>query len=139
LKTAYPRAEIYFATKKRFAPLIQFHPAVTKVIPLTGGGLFMFLEHLMGIKALKPTMVLDLHDSLRTRWLRFFLGKAKVSIYEKESIQRRLLVKKLRAEPSRPTIQKYLKALESWGISSPSRVPCEVHVSQSAQKFATDY
>lgn len=139
LKEAYPRAEIYFATKERFASLVQFHPAVSKVIPLTGGGFFLFLKHLRSIKALNPTMVLDLHDSLRTRLLRIFLGKAKISVYEKEAVQRRLLVKKLQTKPNLPTVRKYLKALEKWGIFSPGPVPCEVHVSKFAQKFAADY
>jgi len=139
LKAAYPQAEIYFATKERFASLVQFHPAVSKVIPLTGGGFFLFLRHLRAIQALKPTMVLDLHDSLRTRLLRFFWGKAKISVYEKEAVQRRLLVKKIQTKPSIPTVRKYLKALEEWGVFSPGHVPCEVHVSKSAQKFAADY
>jgi heptosyltransferase-2 len=139
LKAAYPRAEIYFATKERFASLVRFHPAVTQVISLAGAGFFPFLKHLRAVQALKPTLVLDLHDSLRTRLLRIFLGKAKISVYEKEAVQRRLLTAHNNAKPSLPTVRKYLKALEKWGITSPGSVPCEVHVSKSAQKFAAGY
>ena len=139
LKAAYPQAEIYFATKERFASLVQFHPAVSKVIPLTGGGFFLFLKHLRAIQALKPTLVLDLHDSLRTRLLRLFLGQANVSVYEKESLQRRLIVRKNESKPSLPTVSKYLKALEKWGISSPVHPACQVRVSKSSPKFAMDY
>jgi heptosyltransferase II len=139
LKSAYPQASIYFATKDKFAPLVAFHPAVTQVISLAGGGFFIFLRHLWSLKSLKPTMVLDLHDSLRTRLLRLFLGKADVSVYEKEAIQRRLLVKKLQVKPSLPTVLKYLNALEKWGISSSSRVQCLVHLSREAQAFAAGF
>ena len=139
LKEAYPKAEIYFATKDRFTCLVAFHPAVSGVISLTGGGFFPFLNHLLSIIALKPTMVLDLHDSLRTRLLRIFLKKAKISVYEKEAVQRRLIVKKLQTKPSLPTIRKYLKSLETWGVLSLSRVQCRVHISKQAQEFAASY
>ena len=139
LKEACPQAEIYFATKDRFACLVAFHPAVSGVIALTNGGFFPFLNHLRSIIALKPTMVLDLHDSLRTRLLRVFLGKARISVYEKEGLQRRLIVKKIQTRPSLPTVQKYLKALETWGILSSLRALCRVHVSKQARKFAESY
>lgn len=84
-------------------------------------------------------MVLDLHDSLRTRLLRIFLGKVKLSVYEKEGVQRRQIVKKIQAKPSLPTVRKYLKALEIWGISSSLRIQCRVHISKQAQEFAVSY
>jgi len=139
LKDAYPQAKIYFATKDRFVCLVAFHPAVSGVISLTGGGFFSFLSHLRLIMALKPTMVLDLHDSLRTRLLRIFLGKAKLSVYEKEGVQRRQIVKKLQSKPGLPTVRKYLKSLETWGILPVTRVQCRVHISKQAQEFTESY
>jgi lipopolysaccharide heptosyltransferase II len=139
LEKAYPKAEIFYATKDRFASVVEFHPAVTRVIPLAGGGLILFLKHLSEIKSLQPTIVLDLHNSLRTRLIRLFLKKAVVSVYEKEAVQRRLIVKKLRVEPSLHTVHKYLKALEPLGILSSSPIRCQVHVSEISREFAENY
>jgi heptosyltransferase-2 len=139
LKKAYPEAEIMFATKCRFAPMVAFHPAVTRTILLNEGGFILFLKHLWEILSLNPMMVLDLHDSLRTKLIRFFLRKAVVSVYAKEAVQRRLIVKKLRTEPSLPTVRKYLKALEPWGIAAPFEMECRVHVSRDSQDFTEAY
>jgi heptosyltransferase-2 len=139
LKKAYPEAEIYFATKDRFAPMVAFHPAVSKVMTLNGGGLVPFLKHLLEILNLNPSMVIDLHDSLRTRLIRLLLRKAKISIYDKEAVQRRLMVRKLQLKPSVPTVLKYLKTLEPLGISTPSKIQCRVFVSKKAESFAADY
>jgi heptosyltransferase-2 len=139
LKRNYPKSEICYATKDRFTPVIEFHPAVSKVISLAGGGLIPFLQHLAEIRSFNPTIILDLHNSLRTRLIRLFLKKAVVSVYDKEAVQRRLIVKKLQHEPSLHTVRKYLKALEVLGIPSSASVRCEVHVSKVNQIFAQDY
>ena len=139
LKEAYPRAEIYFATKERYAALVAFHPALSGTITLKGGGIFFLARHLFEIFSLRPTHVLDLHNSLRTRLLRILFWKSKISVYQKEALQRRLLVKKKQTGPSLPTVRKYLKALEPWGILTPDHVPCLVHVSKPAREFAADY
>src|SRR5438270_549471 len=115
LHSAWPHAEVYFATKKQFAPAIQHHPALTRVIPLEGGGLLNLWKHVSEIRGVKPNLVLDLHDSLRTHLVDFFLKEAKTLVYDKEAVGRRLLVHKMRREPSLHTIQKYLKVLEPLG------------------------
>ena len=139
LWAGWANAEIYFATKKEFAPAIQHHPGLTGVFSLQGKGWLNFWTHLGEIRRLKPTLVLDMHDSLRTHILSRFLGDAKILIYDKEALGRRLLVKKIRKEPSLHTIQKYLKVLEPLGLPSPHRVPFEVYVSKKNQEFMKDF
>ena len=139
LEKAYPRAEIYFATKDSFTPAVEFHPAVTGVIALKGGGFFNFWAHLNAIRALKPTLVIDLHDSLRTHLILSFLTKAKILVYDKEAVHRRLLVKKIKEMPSLHTINKYLKVLEALDIKTPPQVNFEIHVSKESHQFFRDF
>ncbi|HEY5037975.1 MAG TPA: glycosyltransferase family 9 protein [bacterium] len=136
---AFPGAEIFFATKKEFAPVVKHHPALTRMILLEGKGFFNFWNHLGEIRQLKPTLVLDLHNSLRTHAISMFLKDAKLLVYDKESLERRLLVKKLRQEASLHTIQKYLKVLEPLGVFTPIRVPFEIHVSKKNKEFLKDF
>src|ERR1035438_9557305 len=109
LKAAFPGAQVYFATKPAFAPAIQNHPALARILYLKGSGFFNLWGHIREIRDLKPDLVLDLHDSLRTRIIASFLGKARVLVYDKDALRRRMLVKKLNLKPGLHTIQKYLR------------------------------
>lgn len=139
LLAAFPRALIYFATKARFAPVVQHHPALTRIVPLEGPGLPAFWSHLQELKALKPTLVLDLHDSLRTHIAQLFLKDAKILVYDKEAVRRRLLVKKWRQEPALHAVQKYLRVLEPLGIRPHAKIHFEIHVSKKDQSFLREF
>ena len=139
IKAASPKARIYFATKKQYAPAIQFHPALAGVIPLEGSGPLNLWDHIGKIKEIKPEIVLDLHDSLRTQIIGLFLRGAKTLVYDKDAVRRRLLVKKAVREPSLHTIHKYLKILEPLGIKPHLRINFEVHVSKSNQSFIREF
>jgi ADP-heptose:LPS heptosyltransferase len=139
LQAASPRAQIYFATLKEFAPVVQYHPAVTKVIPLEGKGFFDFWSHLSEIKRLEPTLILDLHDSWRSHLASLFLKNARLLVYEKDAIRRRLLVKRIGQAPSLHTIQKYLRVLEPLGIRPRMHVPFVIHVSKKDESFLREF
>ena len=135
----WPEAKVYFATKAAFAPAIQNHPALEAVVPLAGKGLFSLLAHAQELKALEPDLVLDLHDSLRTHILSFFLNRAKILVYDKEAVRRRLLVKKIGEAPALHTIQKYLKPLETLGVPIPSRIHFTVHIGKKDHSFLREF
>jgi heptosyltransferase-2 len=139
LAAAYPDAEIYYATKDRFAPAVAAHPALTKVFLLSGGGFWTFWRHLGQLLSTKPDLVIDLHDSLRTQLARSFFGKARVLVYDKEAVHRRLLVKKLKSEPSLHTVNKYLKVLDVLELPAPPKVEVEVHISKEKQTFLREF
>lgn len=139
IKAASPKAQIYFATKKNYAPAIQFHPALAGVIALEGSGPMNLWDHIGKIKNIKPEIVLDLHDSLRTQIISLFLRRAKTLVYDKEAVRRRLLVKKATNQPSLHTIHKYLKILEPLGIKPHLRINFEVHVSKGNQSFIREF
>ena len=139
LQAANPRSEVYFATKKKYAPVIQNHPFLTKVIPLEGPGLFSFLGHLGEIKKVDPILVLDLHNSIRTHLLGTFLRKPKWIVYDKDDIGRWRLVGKAGAGQSPHTILKYMKVLEPLGVRPHLQVKYEVHVSKNDQAYMRDF
>jgi heptosyltransferase-2 len=139
LLAAFPRAQIALATEKSYAPAIQNHPALTKVMTLQGKGIFAFWGHVQELRAFKPDWVLDLHDSIRSHLVGGFLRDAKVLIYDKEAIRRRLLVKKLQVQPSLHTIHKYLKILEPLGIKPHLRINFETPISKKGQSFLREF
>jgi heptosyltransferase-2 len=136
---AWPDSEIYFATKKNYAPVVASHPGLSGVIPLEGRGLGAFWGHLSRLRDLQPALVLDLHDSLRTRLFLLFLGKARVLVYDKEAVQRRLIVRKVRREESLHTIIKYLKVLEPLGFRPASRINFEIYAPKKSHSFVREF
>jgi len=136
---SFPDASIYFATKPAFAPAIQNHPALTAVIPLERRGLLGLWAHLRRLKEIKPDLILDLHDSLRSHLVAFFLNQSRVLVYDKEAVSRRLIVHRLRKAPSLHTIQKYLKPLEELGIAMPARVPFTVSVDRKGESYLREF
>jgi len=71
LKTAWPRTRVIFAVKERLAHLIAASPYVDEVFPLKADeGPIAFARRL---RALKVSVVLDLHNKLRSKILRALL------------------------------------------------------------------
>ena len=139
LLAAFPRSLVYYATKKAYAPLVENHPAVTRVLTLDGGGPFELWRHIGEIREFGPTLAFDLHDSLRTHLAALGLKKARLFVYDKEAVKRRLLVKKLGRQDSLHTIQKYLRVLEPLGVRPRTHVPFTLHVSKKAHQGMRDF
>jgi ADP-heptose:LPS heptosyltransferase len=139
LGAAFPRAQLFYATKSAYVPAIQNHPALKRILALTGSGFFNLWGHIQEIRDLKPDMVLDLHDSLRTRIISTFTRKAKFLVYDKEALRRRMLVKKLNHQPSLHTIQKYLRILEPLGIKPHLKIHFKVFDSRKDQSFLREF
>jgi ADP-heptose:LPS heptosyltransferase len=139
LLAAFPGARVYFATKKQYAPAIQHHPALAKVLTLKGSGFFNLWGHIQEIRNLNPNLILDLHDSLRTHIISRFVRKAKFLVYDKEAARRRMLVKKLHHEASLHTIQKYLRILEPLGVRPHLKIHFQIHDSKKDEAFLRDF
>jgi heptosyltransferase-2 len=136
---AWPETEIQFATKSAYVPVVAAHPGLNGVIPLEGKGWGAFFRHLSRLRAYRPDLVLDLHDSLRTHLLALFLRNARVLIYDKQAVHRRLLVRKASGGESLHTILKYLKVLEPLGFRPASRVNFEIYAPKRAQSFLREF
>jgi heptosyltransferase-2 len=136
---SWPNAQVYFATKSAYAPAVKHHPALTAVIPLEKKGLLGLWNHLRRLKDLKPDLVLDLHDSIRSHLAAFFLSSARILVYDKDAVNRRLLVHKLRGKPSLHTVQKYLKPLEELGLPIPGRAPFTVSIDRKGEHYLREF
>ena len=135
----WPDAQVFFATKPAYAPAVEHHPALTSVIPLGARGILGLIGHLRRLRELRPDLVLDLHDSIRSHLAGFCLGRSRILVYDKDAVNRRRLVHKLAGKPSLHTVQKYLKPLEALGVAIPARVPFTVAVDRKGQNYLRDF
>lgn len=87
LKKALPATEIHFLTKKKFAGLLEFNPYLTKTHSL--GDSLSEISH--ELKKENFDLIIDLHSSLRSRWLSLLLNKPVLGV-RKGSLSKWLLV-----------------------------------------------
>ncbi|MDZ7724032.1 MAG: glycosyltransferase family 9 protein [candidate division KSB1 bacterium] len=75
LRQTYPRADIGFAIKEQFAPLLQHNPHINRMHTLKSGGTFKNLKSLKSeIRSHDYDVVIDIHNNLRSRYTRAGLG-----------------------------------------------------------------
>ncbi len=121
VRQAYPNAQIDFLTNQEFTDLVRHNPHISNVITYdkkTGfAGLYALKKQLM---AEKYDWIIDLHNSLRSRFLRLFskiISDVKeISVYEKPYIARKLLInfrKDIYPKPYKKVLLKYFDALYS--------------------------
>ncbi len=119
VRQAYPNAQIDFLTNQEFTDLVRHNPHISNVITYdkkTGfAGLYTLKKQLM---AEKYDWIIDLHNSLRSRFLRLFskiISDVKeISVYEKPYIARKLLInfkKDIYPKPYKKVLLKYFDAL----------------------------
>lgn len=112
LRKQYPRAEIHFLTKAKFKEAIEHHPVPDKIIFLKES----LAETVQWLQEQRYDMVIDLHDSLRSLFIRFQLN-AKKYVYPKGRWKRWLYLKTGIGKPDqRHIVQKYMAALKPLGM-----------------------
>ena len=123
LAEAYPSTQISFATRPKFGVFFYGLSNVT-VVPVDldnhykgFGGIFKLFSEL---RKLKPTLVVDIHDHLRTKLLRFFFNLIGVStiVFEKGRTEKRKAVRandKLRGQLTHTT-ERYHQAFKRIGL-----------------------
>lgn len=108
------QCEIHYLTKKAFAPLVSSNPYINKVWTAEVG-----LEALLSsLKAEKFDLIVDLHNNLRSRRVRFGLWKVPVVSYHKANLAKWLAVYfKLFRFPKEHIALRYLYALKKSGLT----------------------
>ncbi|HLB01225.1 MAG TPA: glycosyltransferase family 9 protein, partial [Bacteroidota bacterium] len=92
LRKQFPGARLDFLTKKRYADLLRWNADLSNVILLESdddGGLGQLRRK---IREIRYDLIVDLHNSLRSRYLRTFAGARSVRVVNKHAIRRSLLV-----------------------------------------------
>ena len=114
VRETFPQARISFLVKKEFASLVLHNPNIDQVIVFDkagGRGALKLLRKRVTIE--KFDWFIDLHNNLRTNYLKLFLRFPEVSTYSKQSLRRWLLVKfgKNAFREARPVYLRYFDAV----------------------------
>jgi heptosyltransferase-2 len=113
LKAHWPDARVSALVKPQFAPVLRGHPGVDEVLEFRG-----LSDALDRIRAGGFTHLLDLHATGRSWLIRRLSGVPNQAVYKKDALARRLFVAFGRSSPAlqRHTVDRYLEALEHWGV-----------------------
>ena len=114
IKTQLENAEVHYATKAQYQSILESNPYVDKVHLLKED-----LEELVvELKKEKYDVVLDLHNNLRTRILKWKLG-VRSHNFNKLNIEKWLMVNiKINKLPEVHIVDRYLETTKSLGIKN---------------------
>ena len=90
LRRRFPAARIDFLVKAEYAPLLAASPDVDRVLPFPGWGPASLLGLRRSVRAARYDLIVDIHDSLRSRVLTF--AAPGVVRYRKRRLPRFVLV-----------------------------------------------
>jgi lipopolysaccharide heptosyltransferase II len=93
LRHLNPEARIDFLVKSEYAELVRFNHHLSMVIELTSSGKEELKQLKQTIRDEKYDVIFDLHNSLRSRYLRTFSGARHVAVVNKRVFARFMLVK----------------------------------------------
>ncbi|MES2387417.1 MAG: glycosyltransferase family 9 protein [Bacteroidota bacterium] len=112
LRKAMPDAEIHFCTKKAFAGILAPNPNIDKLHLLDAD----MPDLIARLKAEQFDMVIDLHNNLRTRRIKWALG-VKACSYNKLNIQKWLYVNfRIDTLPKVHIVHRYLETLRKLNV-----------------------
>ena len=120
LRTASgPQARIDFVVKKEFAELVRYNHHLSVVHELDTDGGFASLQNLtVALRAEHYDLVVDLHDNLRTTYMRNFCGTREVVSVDKRHYERWQLVhlKRNIYEERIHVVDRYIEPLREFGV-----------------------
>ena len=93
LRMTYPQAQIDFLVKSEYVELVKFNRNLTKVIELESDEKEALVAVVKRIKSENYDVLLDIHNSLRSRYVRFFSGARYISVVNKRILARWALVR----------------------------------------------
>ncbi len=93
LRAAYPHADIDFLVKSEYADLLRSNPHLSSIIELKTGEHDELRSLKQQIRSRRYDLIIDIHNSLRSRFVRLFSGARSVRVIRKRAVVRFLLVK----------------------------------------------
>jgi ADP-heptose:LPS heptosyltransferase len=105
-------AEVHFLTKKNFEKILFPNPYIDRVFSIEKH----IKEVINNLKSMDYDCVIDLHNNLRTRQIKWALGIKSYS-FNKLNIEKWLMVNlKINSLPSVHIVDRYLKTIEKLGV-----------------------
>ncbi|HEV8537491.1 MAG TPA: lipopolysaccharide heptosyltransferase II [Bacteroidota bacterium] len=119
LRSTYPDAKIDFLVKSEYAELVKYNEHLTSVLELRTSEREELKLLKRKIRRERYTAIFDIHNSLRSRYLRIFSGAKYVRIVRKHALARFLLIharKNLYPPPIVPVALRYLDTASTFGV-----------------------
>lgn len=140
LRAAYPNAELHFATRPAFAPILASNPRLDRVLTLQGSDASALARFAKTLRAQHYDHVLDLHGTLRARALRVLVPGPRWRTYPKASLRRRLMVRfpgwaRWKDDVVVPVPERYFGAARALDVR-PDGLPPEVFPTDEARAAA---
>jgi lipopolysaccharide heptosyltransferase II len=139
LRAGLPGAQIDFVVKAEYADLLLYNPHLSSVIQLRTRGKEELSLLRKAIRRTRYDLLLDIHNSLRSRFLRLFSGASSVRVVRKRALSRFILVnlKRNLYRTVVPVPERYLETVKGVGITDDGQglevfVPPEVRSSVAA-------
>jgi heptosyltransferase-2 len=134
LKAKFPGSTIDFLTKKHYGSVVEYHPAVDRVMLFENNA--DFKEILGNIRSEKYDLFIDLQRNFRSLAISLYLFGTRRIAYKKRRLAREIIVRKpslnLKVDH---TINAYFHTLRRLGIDSPPSPP-QMRLPEEAVKFA---
>ena len=93
LREQFPGARIDFLTKNKYAELVRWNEGLSNVILFNEGERGELTAMKKRMRETRYDLIVDLHNRLRSRYLRMFSGARQVRVFRKEVVKRFLLVR----------------------------------------------
>lgn len=118
LRTNFPKAQIDFLVKSKYAELVRFNHHLSSVIELKTAESKELRALKEKIRQEQYDVIFDIHNSLRSRYLRMFSGAKVIAVIHKRVFERFMLIKfKWNFYKNAvPVAQRYLETAESFGL-----------------------
>ena len=131
IRDQYPHAEITYVTKQKFSEALIFNSNIDHLQLLNKQSLFSFVKEIQPNRKDKIDIVIDFHNSLRSRILTLLLSTNKVVRFKKKYIARWLLVfLKINVLRNMPSIAlQYMQVLKKLSIT-PKQLPVQIYHSK---------
>ncbi len=118
LRTTFPTAQIDFMVKREYAELLKCNPHLSSVIDLRSDDRSELAALRERVREEHYDLILDIHDSIRSKYVRAFSGARTVRVVDKRRLRRFLLVrfKKNLYRRAVPVAERYLETVRRFGV-----------------------
>ena len=132
LRAQFPDAEIDVLVKTHFVELLRFNPHISSVLEIGAAGSKDLIQVTRQIRSERYDLIIDLHNSLRSRIIRWFSGAPEIRVVDKRVRERFILVnagKNLYGKPVSVT-DRYFETVADFAVVNDGD-PLEIHVPQA--------